>query len=184
MNLNIFCTKIKIVNDFLSEEELKQALNLIPKTKQTSHGEFVGEHSSSHYSYDNLLENTDLEKKINKEILKYCADCLIDSQQITNSWINIQKKDSILKMHNHHPVQVSGAIWLKSDKHSTDLVFENPNPFVRNTFKAESNEWSYSQYFTVKPLPGTLVLFPGWLVHGSNYEKNKSDERIVLSFNC
>ena len=184
MNLNIFCTKIRIVDKFFSEEEIKQALGLVSKTKQEKHGEFVGDHSSSHYSYDNVLKNTDLEKKINKEILKYCADCLINSQKITNSWINIQKKDSILKMHNHHPVQVSGAIWLKTDDKSSELIFENPNPFVKNMFIADSNDWSYSQYFTVKPNQGNLILFPGWLIHGSNYEKNKSDERIVLSFNC
>ena len=92
MNINIFCTKIKIVDNFLTNEEIKQVLNLMSKTKQQDHNEFVGEHSSSHYSYNNIIENTEIEKKINKEILKYCADCSISLQKIIGSWINIQKK--------------------------------------------------------------------------------------------
>lgn len=176
MNINIFCTKIKIVDNFLTNEEIKQVLNLMSKTKQQYHNEFVGEHSSSHYSYNNIIENTEIEKKINKEILKYCADCSISLQKIIGSWINIQKKDSILKMHNHHPVEVSGAVWLKTDDKSSNLVFENPNPFLKNKSREEC--------FTVKPAQGFLILFPGWLLHGSNYQKNKSEERIVLSFNC
>ena len=36
---------------------------------------------------------------------------------------------------------------------------------------------------SVKPNIGDLILFPSWLMHGSDNEKNKSNERLVLSFN-
>tara|TARA_R100001086_G_scaffold75804_1_gene36733 strand:+ start:181 stop:729 length:549 start_codon:yes stop_codon:yes gene_type:complete len=178
MNLNIFCTKIKIIKNFFSQTEINNALDLLKNTKQESHVEFIGNHTSSYYSFNNFLKNTNLENKINNEVLKYSADCILAPHKIYRSWINVQKKDSVLKMHNHYPGLISGIIWLKTDSDSSNLVFENPNPFVKNITKIDE------QYFSIKPNQGTLIVFPGWLTHGSNYEKNKSEERIVLSFNC
>ncbi len=44
------------------------------------------------------------------------------------------------------------------------------------------NENNYG-YISFKPEIGDLILFPGWLMHGSHNDINLSEERIALSFN-
>ena len=70
---------------------------------------------------------------------------------------------------------------VRLDEKSGKLCFQNPNPHsivTDYTIDPSPNILCY------KVKPGDLFIFPGWLQHGSNYELSKSEERIVLSFNC
>ena len=91
-------------------------------------------------------------------------------KKITDSWANIQGEGSILTIHNHPNAVISGVIYLKCDEKSSNLYFRDPNSITGNTHK-------------ITPQKGLMVMWPGWLLHGSGTEKNQSEDRIIISFN-
>jgi hypothetical protein len=101
-----------------------------------------------------------------------------------NSWFNIQKEGSILNKHNHPLSTISAAYYLKADENSSPICFYNPNPFIKfSEITGPGTEYS-SEGILFKPKTNSMFLFPSWLSHGSYNIKNKSKERIVISFNC
>jgi len=178
MLLNIFPTPIEKIENFLNKNDIENIVLRVKNLPYTHHDSITGDGKSSHYGFSNFIEGTDLEKKINEAIAKYCAVCGYVNNKISYSWANIQKKDSILKMHNHGGDLISGALFLKTDRQSSKLCFENPNPYSKVI------DWNVLSTICFDAQIGDLFIFPGWLIHGSNYESNKSNERIVLSFNC
>ena len=181
MLTNIFPTKIEVIKNFLTEEETKNIYSYIKKLPHENHSAISGDGKSTHSHFSNFLKGQSLEQKINKEVKKYCDSYGIISCELSICWSNIQKKDSFLKMHNHADAPVVGAIFIKTDEKSSKLCFKDPNPYSSITnYIIEPNP----NILCYKVKTGDLFIFPGWLQHGSNYELNKSEERIVLSFNC
>tara|TARA_B100000035_G_scaffold128817_1_gene109486 strand:+ start:404 stop:955 length:552 start_codon:yes stop_codon:yes gene_type:complete len=179
---NIFPTKIEVIENFLNKEEIDDLYSHVKKLSYIDHSVINGDGKSTFTPHDsNCLEGNKLEKKINNEIEKYCISIGIEKSTIDLCWANIQKKDSFLKMHHHHYSPVAGALYVKTDDKSSRLCFQNPNTYSLITnYVADPNP----NVICYNVNPGDLFLFPGWLHHGSNYELNKSEERIVLSFNC
>ena len=76
---------------------------------------------------------------------------------------------------------MSVVIYIKVDKNSSNLIFYNPHSYVlRNTMSLRNTEYTYD-YIEFKPEKGKLLLFPSWLVHGT--EHNNTQNRIVLGCN-
>jgi uncharacterized protein (TIGR02466 family) len=183
MLLNIFPTKIKRLENFLNKKDINKYILKINQLSLKKHDAIIGKSLSSHKGFNNFLENTDLEKRLNEAIAKYCVNCGYENSKIDMSWVNIQDEGSILKMHHHGSTPITGALFLKTDEKSSKLCFENPNPFSKiMMYSPLINEDLNVISFNVKE--GDLFIFPGWLIHGSNYENNESKKRIVLSFNC
>tara|TARA_R100000231_G_C5278958_1_gene151010 strand:- start:123 stop:683 length:561 start_codon:yes stop_codon:yes gene_type:complete len=183
MLLDIFPTKIKISKNFLNKKDIDKYLDKVNQMSLKKHAAIIGESLSSHKEFTNFLENTDLEKRLNESVAEYCVNCGYENSKIDMSWVNIQNEGSILKMHHHGSTPITGALFLKTDEKSSKLCFENPNPFSKIMMYSPliNNDLNVIS-FNVQE--GDLFIFPGWLMHGSNYENNKSQKRIVLSFNC
>ena len=73
--------------------------------------------------------------------------------------------------------QVTGTI---TDNYGTKMP--GVNVVIKDTSIGTYTDYSY-EYYYFKPQMGTLLLFPSWLKHGSNQVINKSNERILISFN-
>jgi uncharacterized protein (TIGR02466 family) len=183
------------VHGFLTDKQCNDIVEHVKKSPGlfSSHSSLteqsVSSHKDGHFKHLELIEqNISSCKEIKSSIQSMIDDYIIDSgfkqSNIFNSWINIQTENSILREHAHPLSQVSGALYLKCDEYSSALYFHNPNPFISFTHISKKvTEYSYAiQKF--KPGNGMMLLFPSWLKHGSNGELNKSDERIVLSFNA
>lgn len=183
MNINLFPTTIKFYKNFIDKKEINEIISYIKKHKHKSHPCLKNGYSS-HYEFKNLIKNnfSNLENKLDKIINEYSDILGIDLQIINNLWSNIQKKDSILEKHNHTTSPISGVLYLKVDKESSKIYFHNPNPYIY-IMNVKNRNNSNFEYVYFQPEIGDLILFPGWLFHGSNSEKNKSKERIILSFN-
>ena len=112
----------------------------------------------------------------------------IDSDKISlkDSWANIQQKDSILIMHRHTNTLFSGALYINTDSNSSSLNFEDffnyKSALYLESIIKDRNKFNYNNYW-IKPNIGDLIIFPSLLNHGSNYQKNQSDNRTVISFN-
>jgi uncharacterized protein (TIGR02466 family) len=184
LNVKVFPTLIKYVSNFLNKKECNEIINLTFNKKLSSHLSLKGKANSTHGLNSDILSNVDnnIVEKIKDKVNEYAVDYGVRKLKLDNSWINIQNKNSILNKHSHPDSIVSGALYLKVDKNSSKIYFYNPNTYLTfvNVFK--QTEFSCENYFFT-PQIGDLILFPSWLMHGSNNEENNSIERIVLSFN-
>jgi len=181
-NLILFPVKIKHVKKFIEQSEITNILLEIKKHTHVNHNSLIGKANSTHKFFTNFLKNSKIEKKLNNMIKEYCKIIGVNNQIIYNCWTNIQKKDSKLIKHSHADSPVSGVLYLQVDDKSSKIYFYNPNPYIHVMNIKNNNETNF-EYVYFKPEVGDLIIFPGWLLHGSNEETNKSKERIALSFN-
>jgi len=100
---------------------------------------------------------------------------------VTDSWFNIIGQDGKVTPHRHEGSVISGAFYPYAESGSCSLFFETPlRPFKMNDILAKETTYGAGQ-IEFPCQPGMLVLFPSWLLHYT--ERNKTDERITISFN-
>jgi uncharacterized protein (TIGR02466 family) len=181
----IFPTLVRQVDDFISQQECKVIQQeILQHSLKDKHNLLTGDSVSSHLK-SNILDilSIDLNERI-KEVAKRYTEYsgLHNKNNITTSWFNIQKKDSVLLEHTHPNSVLSGVIYTNVDENSSALYFYNPNPFI--TFMENERDKDFSfEWFYIKPKLCSLLIFPSWLRHGSNRIKNQTEDRTVISFN-
>ena len=103
------------------------------------------------------------------------------------AWININPPDAFNMKHNHPTSDLSGVLWIKSQKDCGNIVFDSPRNFATHQevkcytedFKDNNN---YFHSFSFDPVGGRLVVFPSHLDHHVEFNKSQED-RISVSFN-
>jgi uncharacterized protein (TIGR02466 family) len=188
----LFPTLVLKANKFLSLEQTGDIFYYCLKQNNMGHPAILGDGSSSHLCNYNLLEQleTDLDSctGIAQKILDfgnhYAQTAGISQVKINGSWFNIQNKNSNLFQHMHPGSILSCVLFINCDQESSKLFFYNPNPLVNYTTEYSNNltEYSYGVY-SIKPEIGDLIIFPGWLYHGSYTEFNTTVNRMVISCN-
>lgn len=113
----------------------------------------------------------------------YAQELGFDGARLSNSWFNVQRPGSLLKHHTHPDSRVSAALCIASDERSSQLHFENPNPLIGFAGAEQRTDFNM-EMAKFKLAPGDLVLFPSWLRHGSGFEANQSEQRVVISINA
>tara|TARA_R110001592_G_scaffold255352_1_gene518902 strand:- start:55 stop:624 length:570 start_codon:yes stop_codon:yes gene_type:complete len=183
---NVFPTLILKDKAFLSKEKCKLISSLLNNNKNQlkPHGAFIGRGLSSHSVNSNMFLDKDIMNNIKIKCKIFAKDNgFYFKNIITESWFNIQGKGSILKEHTHPNSLISGILFIKTDKHSSNIYFHNPNPYVYYTKQTDKNNIYSNECISFKPEIGTLIIFPSWLKHGSYFTENKSIKRIIFSFN-
>jgi uncharacterized protein (TIGR02466 family) len=184
-NLKLFPTVIKYTQNFLSVDECTRVLKDFKKIKLLDHFLLSGNAKSSYYSENNILDYTykNLYNRLNDISNDYAKELGLKNVTIFNSWINVQNRNSSFKRHCHAGCTISAALYLKINKKSSSIKFFNPNPYSYTTPFIVANESNFN-YVSFNPEPGDLILFPSWLQHSAEEQNNKSNKRIVLSFNA
>jgi uncharacterized protein (TIGR02466 family) len=111
--------------------------------------------------------------------------------ELSNCWININRKKDYNREHTHPGSLFSGVFYVKVPDKSGVIAFVNPVQHLQNMHyeywhlkygehipknKIFSNQWAY------EPKEKAIIIFPSWLEH--LVEPNQSDEeRISISFN-
>jgi uncharacterized protein (TIGR02466 family) len=181
----VFPVFIKQIKNFLTIEECKKSIFELKKTKIKEHGALSKNKGySSHFIESNVINNLnkEIQLRLKNEINEYANEYGFQKLDVSNSWYNIEKKDCVLNNHTHPMSVISGALYLKTDELSNKIYFFNPNPFINFSNFEKSTFINYEHVFFDVEI-GSMLLFPSWLKHGSNFEKNNSKERICLSFN-
>lgn len=184
----LFPTPITLVNDFISESERVVLLKKVLKIRHQHHSALIGDAFSS-FDYGEIIKECvgeSLINKINKQISTY-SDLMgygkREDIKLKSIWSNIQKKGSQLKRHRHPNSKITGALYLNINSNSSSIYFYNPNPYIYFDSYEKYNDYN-CQYYKIIPLNSQLILFPSWLEHGSEEEKNNSESRVVISFNA
>ena len=134
------------------------------------------------------LENED-------DILQnFLTNCLSEFPPIEKSiklfvsaWININPPEAFNLKHNHPTSDLSGVLWIKSQKDCGNIIFESPRSFATHQeidsytedFKKNNN---YFHNFSFNPVAGRILVFPSHLEHHVDFNQSQED-RISVSFN-
>jgi uncharacterized protein (TIGR02466 family) len=98
---------------------------------------------------------------------------------ISNSFLNVMKKEGFQFSHRHPYSTVSGVYYYSANESDATMNFENPN--IVSDFVDPAGMLLPNQA-TFVPSTSRLILFPSWLSHRVNLHKADS-ERIAMSFN-
>jgi uncharacterized protein (TIGR02466 family) len=175
-----FDRREKITNYILSAEGRPDHLALSGnvRTNFTPEKKFFEELES------NVPEVFGIKNLFTELVNEYAQEIGICKLRITNSWYTIQHKGSILKQHTHPGSIVSCAIYINADDDSSKIYFDNPLPvqfYMRDVIE-EHTDFS-SRFLEFKPESGDALIFPSWISHGSYYNQNQTENRIIISFN-
>jgi uncharacterized protein (TIGR02466 family) len=104
--------------------------------------------------------------------------------RFVKKWLNLNHNRNISTPHVHTDSLFSGVLYIKSSN-SAKLTFLNPNAahhyVVFPAFIDNYNEFT-SSIWSIEPEAGKLIIFPSWLMHYVESDKNDND-RISLAFN-
>lgn len=135
----------------------------------------------------NILSNhvfKEINELIQTEINHYVKNIMMwDSNEfyITQSWVNVNPKDTEHHIHYHYNSIISGTFYLETVEND-NIVFHRKSELSLLTMKRSSfNIWN-SDLWKVQVKNNTIVLFPSSLYH--SVDKNESDyERVSIAFN-
>jgi len=166
LQLPIFCCDL---NGYPNELELaRQAVDEL----QISHPESItsnvkAKYSSSYKSHllnNKLVPLTELVIKIAKRASRESLSCDLEGINVdlfvADCWCAIYEHSDQTIPHNHFPSDFSAVIYLESQPESAPIIFANS--------------------LMVKPVPGSLVLFPGILNH---HVPPTEGRRVIVAMN-
>jgi len=192
-NFELFPTLVTRYNTILNSDQINDIMTFCLEKNSKNHPSLIGSATSSHCATSNIVNDITSNVKSCKDLIlileslfkEYVNDCGLATTTITNSWFNIQHSSSTLKQHTHPGSVLSGVLYIGVDDQSSGIYFDNPNNHVQYltaNMHDITSKYTY-EYVRFKPNPGDFFVFPSWLYHGSGYEQNMTESRLVISLN-
>ena len=104
-----------------------------------------------------------------------------DNLKITQSWVNRAKKGDTHRIHHHPNSVISGVFYVYSEENSPHIQFYRPDVLPYQFNHNGVNEYTSDSYHQ-PPQMGVLLLFPSYLTHFVEQNKEETD-RLSISFN-
>ena len=108
------------------------------------------------------------------------------NQVLSNMWFNINLYKDSNVFHRHGGANISGVYYVKTPNGCGNIIFEHPATDLFDYYflnsKREMNAYNSSTWWMPAEV-NMLYLFPGWLKHSVEANKNKTEERISIGFN-
>ena len=156
-------------------------------------GETVEKSNVGGYQSDQLYVESDeclnpLFEEVENHATKFAPFFINDSKQnINNAWFNINYHKDSNRPHMHPGCDISGVYYVNTPEDCGVIRFENP---AKNSLEFTSRgiipqSWNNynSRTWWMPAVKNTLYLFPCWLYHFVEPNKNKTEERISFGFN-
>jgi len=132
----------------------------------------------------NQVKFKNLKKEIMKEFYEYAHQILHyenNKFKMTTSWFVESNSGQKSGYHNHNNCMFSGCLYLKVNKNSGGINFNNYENF-RFLLNPTRYDTLNARDFIIQPETGTIIFFPSEMYH--RVLENKSNEkRISLAFN-
>lgn len=158
------------------DEAIKEAYDIQKNNKSVTISNVGGYQSSS---IDIKKHFSELFEAILK-ILEFISTETEMNLVLDNSWVNINKTGDFNKSHCHPLSSMSAVFYLKSQEDSGNIVFNNPTLAMHYPINTK-NKYFWGTY-RFSPVQGRLFVFPSYLEHLVEQNKNKED-RISLALN-
>lgn len=133
----------------------------------------------------NFLELVNLIDKLATDFFEEILGVSRDDVMLSAMWSNVNQRGSQHQMHYHPNSFFSGVLYVDTPEGSNKIMFVDPRPsknMVQADYKID-NEYA-SRAYQYLPETGLMLLFPGWLEHGTaKCQLEKGINRISLSFN-
>jgi len=107
---------------------------------------------------------------------------------ISNSWININQKNTYNSLHDHPQCYYSFVYYAKVPLNSGNINFYHPADTMSHTWPSqyfvEDRDMEDSVCYKIwkEPVNGLLVMFPSWLKHSVDMNQSNED-RISIAIN-
>jgi uncharacterized protein (TIGR02466 family) len=111
-----------------------------------------------------------------------------NEQILNNIWFNINLYKDFNVSHNHSGDDISGIYYIKTPNECGNIIFEHPAKdlfdyyFLNVENRKEVNIYNARTWWFQSEV-NMLYLFPSWLNHSVEINKNKTEERISMAFN-
>jgi len=184
--------KKELINFFKNYEKKNPKGN-----KQLNDENYVGNHNLYQSSYNlHTEENNALHK-----VLKFIAMSILETAKAVNKpWLEMNKKELNVKLieswfirynpggmvypHNHGNFSWSCVYYVQIGKEAKKM---NGSTYFLKPYHPQypfdfGSNYMQNEQVTMKPEEGKLLVFPGYLFHGSHPFQGK-DDRIIISVN-
>ena len=184
---SIFKVPVYVTELNLDLNSIKKVCNTIVKKDTGRIISNVGGYQSNDLDNDNDLIKIlkdDIETHANKFAEEFNNKA---TQKLDNLWLNCNKYRDTNIPHIHVGAYLSGVYYIDTPKDCGNITFQHPAKllleyYYRNQQVSEYNTLN-SMEWDFKPVANTLYLFPSWLSHYVQENKNKTKTRISVSFN-
>ena len=111
-----------------------------------------------------------------------------NKQILNNMWFNINLYKDYNVVHHHAGDDISGVYYIKTPNECGNIIFEHPAKdlfdyyFLNVENRKEVNVYNARTWWMPSEV-NMLYLFPAWLNHSVEANKNKTEERISIGFN-
>ena len=146
-----------------------------------------GYHSNNLNLKDAALQP--LIKEIETHSSQFAETFLSKNKQILiNMWFNINLYKDFNISHNHSGDDISGVYYIKTPNECGNIVFEHSAKDLYDYYyldvknRVDDNVYNARTWWMPSEV-NMLYLFPAWLNHSVELNKNKTEERISISFN-
>jgi uncharacterized protein (TIGR02466 family) len=173
--------KIDIPEDLV--ERIYKLREVDPKGREYSN---VGGWQSNNIDFDPHFR--DIRKLISEllpEVYKDVYNRNDRKPKLCSTWINVNTGKDINIPHIHPLSHIAGCVYIKCNKDSGPIKFENPmNDLMRHydlhqtTVNTDVFQWEIDY----NPSIGDVLFFPSWLYH-SVMPSQDNEERISIAFN-
>lgn len=140
--------------------------------------------SAKTYNFIEKYNCKHLEARIYQAVEEYVKQIgwkgMCDGFVIKDSWMNVLDEGESHTLHCHPGYTISGTYYFRVSNKQGSIRFNNPNTLM---FHGQFPQGVLSPQTTdIVPDDGDVILFPSWLVHGT--QKNATNEqRISIAFN-
>ena len=186
--VNIFPVPIHIfdVNGFSEIQD--ELIDFVYKMREKDP---VGHTISNRRGWQSSCFSIDTEDDVLKLFLTNCLAVFPPIKKsvklFVSAWVNINPPEAFNMKHNHPTSDLSGVLWIKSQKDCGNIIFESPRSFATHQeiecynedFKENNN---YFHSFAFNPVAGRIMVFPSHLEHHVDFN-NSQEDRISVSFN-
>ena len=138
----------------------------------------------------NILQNLEEFADMNLRITQVC-ERIAESQNFNpnlvfqlQAWVNISPPGASNKVHYHANCHFSGVYYISLDAPDCgSIYFRDPRVASRMmTYPTSAPTEITASELSMRAEEGRMYVFPGWLEHGVDVNRSKSD-RVGISFN-
>ena len=129
-----------------------------------------------------LLYKEELERHANI----FCNDIGLHKVRLDNAWYNENAYGDHNETHTHPGVTLSGVLYLSTGENTGRLLLHHPCSYINydwNPRTLHHNTKYNTEKIALEPSNNTLYIFPSWLQHSVEPNKNKNILRKSISFN-